>query len=500
MLSRLGDRLGLLTAGARDLPARQQTLRAAIDWSYELLSEAERVLLRRLSVFAGGWTLAAAEGICSGGHPGVPAQRVDGSCIEEREVLELLGQLVDQSLVVTEEQGEEVRYRLLETIRQYGQEKLEGSEEAVAARDRHRDWYLATDEQLKLDLGADHENLKAALEWSMQRGDAEAALRLGVALHGLWYSGYWREGRERLRKALSLPGAEAPTVARARALNVSGYYAFRLGDCQGARELLEGGLTIGRQLGDQESIFFALHNLGNVAMGQGDYQGARALCEEELAMGRQSGNQGSVRWGLLQLGRLAYLEGDYEGARPLLEESLAISRQMGDRYGILGSLLFLGDVARHQGDYDGARALYEESLEIQRLSGNNADTGWLLDGLAAVARSREIQGSEGVLSREPGDLPSGWRPGGIASVLEGLAGVAADDQAEPAARLFGAAEALRAAIGAPLAPSERADYDRYVAATCAALGQEAFTAAWEAGRALSLDEAVAWALGETPED
>ena len=200
LLSRLGDRLGLLTAGARDLPARQQTLRAALDWSYELLAEGERGLLRRLSVFVGGWTLAAAEGICS----------ADGG--EGREVLELLGQLVEKSLVVTEAQGEAVRYRLLETIREFGQEKLEagGAEgggspakrvgyprregggagprgEAVAARDRHRDWYLAAGQPSKLSMGPDHENLTAALEWSMQRGDAQAALRLGIALHDRWY-------------------------------------------------------------------------------------------------------------------------------------------------------------------------------------------------------------------------------------------------------------------------------------------------------------------------
>jgi tetratricopeptide (TPR) repeat protein len=197
-------------------------------------------------------------------------------------------------------------------------------------------------------------------------------------------------------------------------------------------------------------------------MNQGDYQGARALSEEELAIARQSGDQGYIRWGLCQLGRLADLEGDYEGARPLLEESLQMHRQLGQHADTAWPIEGLAAVARSQGDYEEARALYRESLGIFRPAGEQR---------------------------------------GIAAVLEGLAGIAAaDDRAERAARLFGAAEALRAAIATPLAPGERADYDRYVAATHAALGQEAFAAAWEAGRALSLDEAGALALGGTPED
>jgi predicted ATPase/class 3 adenylate cyclase len=490
--SRLSDRFRLLTGGSRTVLPRHQTLRAAIDWSYELLSEGERVLLGRLSVFAGGWTLAAAEGICSG----------DG--IEEWEVLELLGQLVDKSLVVAEEQGEEVRYRLLETIRQYGHEKLQASEEADALRDQHRDWHLTMAEQAKLDLGADHGNLEAALEWSMQRGDAEAALRLGEALHGFWYPrGYLREARERLEKALSLPGAEAPTAERARALARAGYWACRLGDYQGARELLEGALAIGRQLGIQNRTLGALFYLGHVAAFQGDYQAARALYEEILTILRQSGDQDNPyrAWPLCSLGELANLEGNYEGARALLEESLEIHRQMGDGYGIACLLKSLGDVARNQGDYQRARALYEESLEIQRQLGHHADTAWLLEGLAAVARSQREYKEATVFYKESlGIYRRTGEQRGIASGLEGLAGVAADDdQAERAARLFGAADALREAIGAPLAPGERADYDRHLAAARAALGEGAFAAAWAEGRALPMEQAIALALDETRE-
>jgi predicted ATPase len=499
--ARLDDRFRLLTRGSRTALPQHQTLRASIDWSYELLAEKERVLLRRLSVFAGGWTLAAAEGICS------------GAGIAAWDVLALLGQLVDKSLVVAEEQGEELRYRMLETIRQYGHEKLgaggtEGAlsgpgpgEEAVAVKDQHRDWYLTMAEQAKLDLGADHENLEAALEWSMQRDDAGAALRLVEALHGFWYPrGYLREGRERLEKALALPGAEAPTAERARALTRAGYWAFRLGDYQGARELLEGALTIGRQLGIQFPTRGTLFYLGQVARYQGDYQEARALYEGALTLLRQSGDQDNYRyWPLLRLGDLANLEGDYEEARALSEECLQFHRQMGDGYGIACSLHTLGDVVRNQGDYPGARALYEESLETYRQGGNHADTAWPLEGLAAVARSQKDYKEARAFYKESLEIyrRSGEQQG-IASGLEGLA--AADDQAALAARLFGAAEALREAIGAPLPPGDRVRCDRDVAVTRAALGEEAFAAAWAEGRSMSLDQAIADALADGSDD
>jgi non-specific serine/threonine protein kinase len=511
--ARLDDRFRLLTRGSRTALPRHQTLRASLDWSYDLLTEKERVLLRRFAVFAGGWTLPAAEGVCGDDQrPTTNDQRGEEACVGRwslvvgrDEILDLLTSLVEKSLVQQEGQAREGRYRMLETVRQYGHEKLQASEEAVASRDRHRDWYLTMAEQAKLDLGADHENLEAALEWSMQRGDAESALRLGEALHGFWYPrGYLREGRERLGKALALPGAEAPTAARAQALTRAGYWAFRLGDYQGARELLEGALTIGRQLGIQNRTLGALFYLGQVARYQGDYQGARSLYEEILTILRQSGDQDNPYryWPLLRLGDLANLEGDYEGARALCEECLQFHRQMGNWYGIACSLHCLGDVARNQGDYQGARPLYEESLEIYRQLGDHADTAWPLEGLAAVARSqRDYKEARAFYIESLEIYRRSGEQQGIASGLEGLADVAAaDDQPERAARLFGAAEALRGVLGAPLPPGDRARYDCCVAVTRAALGEEAFAAAWAAGRALSLNQAVDHALADGSDD
>jgi tetratricopeptide (TPR) repeat protein len=251
----------------------------------------------------------------------------------------------------------------------------------------------------------------------------------------------------------------------------------------------------------------ALFYLGQVARDQGDYQEARALYEEILTRLRHSGDQDNPYryWPLLRLGDLANLEGDYEGARALLEECLQFHRQMGNRYGSAVSLHRLGDVIRNQGDYQGARALYEEGLEIHRQDGNHADTAYYLEGLAAVARSQRDYKEARAFYKESLEIYhwSGEQLG-IACGLEGLAGLAAaDDQAERAARLFGAAEALREAIGASWSPISPVDHERGVAAVRAALDEATFAAAWAQGRAMSLNQATAYALeygsDDTPE-
>jgi predicted ATPase len=423
IVSRLDDRFRLLTGGSRTTLPRQQTLRATLDWSYDLLSEPERVLLRRLAVFAGGFTLGAAEGVCAGEE------------IEEEEVLDLLGQLADKSLVLAEEQAGESRYRLLETIQRYGAEKLAASGEEAALRGRHRDRYLSLAEQAEPDLRgprqgkwltrleAEHENLRAALLWTSERGEGEAGLRLGAALWWFWYvRGYLTEGRERLATVLAVAGSEAARATRARALNGAGVLAYGQGECEAARALHEESLAIKREIGDQRGIASSLNNLGSVAFNQGEYEAARALHEE----------------------------------------SLAIEREIGDQQGIALSLNNLGLMAKEQGDYAAARALYEESLAIFREIGDQQGVAYNLEGLAAV--------------------------------------VAALGQPGRAARLFGAAEALRAAIGAPLAPNEQAEYDRDVAVARAALDEAAFAAAWAQGRALSLEQAITLALGDTGAD
>jgi predicted ATPase/DNA-binding SARP family transcriptional activator len=533
--ARLDDMFRLLTGGSRTALPRQQTLRAAIDWSYELLTEAERTLLRRLSVFAGGWTLEAAEGVCAG----------DG--IEAWEVLDVLTGLVDKSLVIVDEQGEQPRYRLLETVRQYGRERLLEAGEEAAVRGRHRDWCLALAEQGALPgeserawydrLEREHDNLRAALAWSKVQGQGEVGLRLGGALPWFWERrGYWTEGREQLAGLLALPGAQARTAVRAEALYGAGWLAHDQGEYGPAQALIEEGLAIFRELGDKGGIATSLGGLGKVAHHQGDYGAARALYEECLTIQRELGNKGGNVLTRTGLGGVARAQGDYGAARAIFEEALAIHRERGNKSDIAWSLSFLGNVASDQRNYEEAWALFEESLAIHREAGDKCGIAWLLNRLGRVALSqgnyeaaralleeslaihRELGSKWGIawslcflgtFALSQGDygaaralleeslaifreLGSKW---GIASILEGLAALAvAQAQSERAARLFGAEEGLREAMGAPLPPADRAEHDRSVAAVRTALGEEGFAAAWAEGQRMELEQAIACAL------
>ncbi|MBI3661212.1 tetratricopeptide repeat protein, partial [Candidatus Acetothermia bacterium] len=413
---RLDDRFRLLTGGSRTALPRQQTLQALIDWSYDLLSEPERALWRRLSIFAGGWTLEAAETVCV------------GESIAEYDVLDLLTQLVDKSLVVMEEKADEGRYRLLETVRHYGYDKLVKAEEVELARNHHLDFFLkfAEEAESKLQgveqkawlnkLETEHDNLRAALAWSLEANEkVERGLQLTGVLWRFWeVRGHFTEGRRWLEEALTKTPVR--TTARASALNGAGNLAFDQGDYAAARSLYQESLTIKRELGDKRGIAASLNNLGNVA----------------------------------------YVQGDYVAARSFHQESLTIKRELGDKRGISATLNNLGEVARAQGDYTVARSLYEESL---------------------------------VIRREVGDKR------GIAECLEGLAGGDyAEGQFERAIQLLGSAKVLRETIGAPIPVGERAEYERTVAAACTSLGEEAFARAWAKGTAMTLEQAIEYAL------
>ena len=454
--ARLGDRFRLLTRGSRASLPRQQTLRATLDWSYQLLTEREQRLLRRFAVFAGGWTLEAAEAVCGG----------DG--IEEFEVLDLLTQLVFKSLVVTDEQNGEVRYRFLETVRQYGLEKLEESGETDTIRKRHRNWYLAFAERAEPELmgvkqatwfdqlEVEHDNLRAALKCSLEGGDPEAGLRLAGAVWRFWYvRGYIGEGLGWLEAVLSVRrGTAAPFVAKA--LMAAGGLAFVQGDYVQGRRLYEDSLTMWRELGDRRQIAYLLSNLGFLTTAQGDYVAARSLLEESLAIRRELGDKRGTATSLNNLGLLLYRVGDPVAARALFNEGLAIWREFGDKQHIAMALTNLGLVASTQGDYALARSLYEEGLGIRKALGDKQ---------------------------------------GMAYTLEGFAGLAvAQGHGIRAARLLGAVEALRETIHAPLPPANQADYARKVSAARAALGEQAFGAAWAEGRAMTLDQAIGEAM------
>ena len=498
---RLNDRFKLLTSGTRTALPRQQTLRSLIDWSYDLLHVPEKLLLQRLSVFAGGWTLEAAEQTCT------------GEGVEDREALDLLTSLADKSLVVVEQKDGYSRYRQLETVRQYARERLlaNGGEEAV--RQRHRDYFLALADtaEPKL-LGAEqvewlrrleeeHDNLRSALEWSLAEEGSQKDLRLCGALDRFWSTrGHLTEGREWCARILAKERAADRTLECAKALHAAGNLAWNQTDYRAARALLEQSLAISRELGAHGDIARALNSLGNVAIEQGDYPAARALYEESLAIRRELGDRRGMAALLRNLGIIAYELGDLSASRALSEEALAISRDLGDRGTIADELNNLGTVAIEQGNLASARALNEESLAIGRELGdwdviatsvhNLGIVAYLQSDLAS-ARALYMQGL--ATRRELGDRL------GIARALEGLAGVvAALGSSLRAACIWGAAERLREEIGSPLSPTERSRCDRCSAAARAAAGDgAAFDRAWQDGHAMTLKQAIELASEET---
>jgi len=496
---RLDHRFGLLKGGSRTAPPRQQTLRSLIDWSYDLLQEAEKALLCRLSVFAGGWTLAAAEAVCH------------GEGVEEEEVLDILSSLVDKSLVGTDARNSATRYRLLETVRQYARDRLRERGDEAQWRGRQLAYFLAlaeeaepqlrgADQQAWLDqLETEHDNLRSALGWSAAAGgDAAGGLRLAGALCRFWsVRGYLGEGRGWVSGLLAAATGGQAAAARAKALNGAGGLARHQGDNAAARALFEQSLAIYRELGDRQRIAFSLNNLGVVADDQGDYPAARALHEESLAIQRELGDGWSIAMSLHNLGVLASDQSDHQAARALHEESLAIRRVLGDWQGIGDSLNSLGSSASEQGDYAAARALFEESLAIQRDLGDRQSMALSLNALGHMAFAqgdnacaRALHEETLTIYRELGDRR------GIARSLVGLAYVAfALGCPGRAARIWAGAERLRETIGETLPPSDCADYNRRVAAARAAIGDgSAFDSAWQEGRAMTLEQAIEYAL------
>jgi len=498
---RLDQRFALLTDGSRTALPRHRTLRSMIDWGYDLLREREKLLLQRLSVFAGGWTLAAAEEVCA------------GAGIESRDLIDLLSSLADKSMVVAEQEDAQTRFRLLETVRQYARGRLEDTGGSAAVRLRHRDYYLALADEASPKLkGAEqsqwlqrleeeHENLRAALEWSLVEAGSKGGLRLCGALQRFWWTrGHLTEGRQWCARLLGKAGAEERTQERAEVLNAAGVLAYHQGDYPAARVLHEESLAIRRELGDRRGIGASLGNLGNVAFNQGDYPASTALQEQSLAIRRELGDRHGTATTLSNLGAVAINQGDYPAARAVLEESLAIGRELGNPHSIALSLSNLGHVALDQGDFPAARALLEEGLAIRRDLGDRFSIATSLSNLGLVAlHESDYAGARALLReslairRELGDQF------GIPASLEGLAAVVASQRdSMRAARIWGATERFRVEIGAPLPPSERSGHDRHVAAARIASGDEAaFDSAWQEGRCLTLDQAIDLALART---
>jgi predicted ATPase len=496
--ARLDDAFHLLTSGSRTALPRHQTLRALIDWSYALLSNQERMLLNRLSVFAGGWTLEAAEALGAGNN------------IKASEVMDMLSQLGKKSLVVAErKQGTETRYGMLETIRQYALEKLTASGEANTVRRRHAEFYLMFTETygrtvtIQLDrLEREQDNLRAALTWSLSTlGAAELGLRLVLAMAWLWS---WRQHRNErcnwLERALAHADAEGvgDTQERARVLT-SLADAYGVEEYAASEALLIQSLRISRNLGDISASAEVIHQLGRLAREHGDTATARNRLEESIALFRELGDKIGLTGPLLTLGEVAVMQEDAVLATALLDEVLALERQTGNTnaFTIGWALNHLGHAAQLQGEWERARQLHEQSLApFDEIGLRNEGTIWAHQSLGETALGQNNSTLAArhfrealELSRDLGDRAA------TAWCLAGLAGVAAlNEEPERAAWLWGVAEALRQSIGVREAPASHATHERLKNEVRKQLGEVAFDAKWAEGQAASLEQAIAEAL------
>lgn len=457
ILLRMQDRFRLLAGGARSAPTRHQTLRATLDWSYDLLTLDERLLLERLAVFAGGWDLATAEAVCS------------GEGIDELAVLDLLTRLVDKSLVVVDESANETRYRMLEMVREYAVERLATRGADVTIRRRHAMHFLDLVERVELELRTgnagrwlnvletEYGNLQAALGWLLDV-DSVACLRLCIAIQGLWRDrGHLTEARRWLAQALDA-SRDAPPTLRARALRGAGEFARRQGDMAAATVYWEESVAIAHDLGDALQLAWSSYGLGNLAMGRGDLDAARTCFEESLAAGRQIGNDRVIADSLNTLGEVARHERNWLAARDLYAEALAASKRVGNQRGICIALSNLGAANYQIDDLAAARTCYLESLSMEAGLGNIDDISYSLEGMAAVSSK-----------------------------------AGASDRA---ARLLGGAEALRASVGAEMEPIDRAFRDGILDSLRGLMSDAELDAALSAGRTLSLDAMLALAMDD----
>ena len=455
---RLDNMFQILTRGTPELLPRHQTLRAAMDWSFDLLSEQERVLFRRLAVFQGGFALETIEEICA------------DEIIDREYILDRLSELIDKSLVlVSNRQGMQARFRLLESIRQYAWEKLQESGEANAIRQRHCDWFLKMAEtahaewrgpkqkELFDQLEIEHDNLRAALDWSTRESSgAEMGLRLGIALWRFWeVHSHYSEGRRHMAQLLTLPEAARRTALRGQALNVAGYLAFVQGDYDAASMFLGEGLDIAHELDDPRLTADITYSLGLAARIRGDTGDSVELLETSLTAYQGLHDRVGTYITLYNLAEAARELGDYGRAFALHKESLALKREQGDRWSIANSLWSLAILCLQRGERQRAAEFVEESLSLFRDLGDIGDCALCLDTVAAI---------------ELGER----RPGAVV-------------------RLAGAADRLFEITGFIRDDSGRRDHDRHLQIARAQLGENKYATHWQAGHAMTMDEAFDYA-------
>jgi non-specific serine/threonine protein kinase len=455
------------------VPSRQRTLRDTIAWSYDLLTTDAQALFRRQAVFHGGWVLQAAEDVA-------------GSALG-LDILDGLEQLVEHSLIrVGEQPGGTARFSMLETIRAFGLEQLEAQGEAEMLRQRHLDHYLALAEHAEPYLkGAEqaywigrldeeHANLRAALHWSSERGkrgDAAATMR-GLRLAGAlwwfwWVRGYMREGRDQLTALVELvhgatagerhlPPSDEMATAYAKALFGLATLSHWLADYARSRKRMTECLEIYRRLGHTESVASALMFLGYMAQHMGDFDEAHARISEATAIYRERGDNGGIALGLLGWGEMALRVGDYQQGASQLTESIARFTDVADARGVAAARATLGAIRLHQGDLAQAATLLRQSLVVRHELGDKGGIAWCLERVAELVLATA-------------DTPA---------------------NAMRAARLLGAAREIRIGVGAGIDPADQAQYERVVAASQAPLSELAFAAAWEAGRAMTIEQVI----------
>jgi predicted ATPase/class 3 adenylate cyclase len=533
LLTRLDTRLKVLTGGSRDLPARQQTLRAAIEWSHDLLDPDEQSLFALLAVFSGGCTFEAAEAVCA-----------DSDDLG-LDILDGLDSLTQKSLLRPEDGVEgETRFTMLETIREYGLDRLDATGNADTVRRAHADYYATLAETAEPQLtgadqvdwlyrlGSEHDNFRSAMGWLEQGGEVETRLRIASGLWRFWWMrGHLTEGRGWLERALAEAG-ELPPAIRANALSSAGILAESqgdyeratalqeealalrrkigdrlgttasltelginarlLGDLGRATTLHEQALALWREIGDKQGIAGSLYELGLLALTRGDYVASAQLLNESLELCRKSGDATALSSVLESLGILAFYQEEYDSAARYYEESLTLSRELDDSRMIAHALLNLGEVFHHQEDLTRAEANYQEALTLLRELEEKPGTAFALHQLGKVALSRNDYSRAALLFLESLALRRqlGEKSAIIESV-EGLARVASvQGAAALAVRVFAATETHRQGIGMPLPASYAKEHEQFVATARAALDETAFRAAWSRGTEMSLELAI----------
>ncbi len=493
ILTRLQDRFALLTGGSRTALPRQQTLRATVDWSYDLLSEQERKLLNRVSVFAGGFSLEAAELVCA------------WNGLESYDVLDLLSPLIDKSLVVPNESGESSRYSLLETIRDYAAERLKSAGEVETQDDRHAFHFfkLALQAEPELQgpeqalwferLGQEHDNIRRATRFYTRRGDAGSTLLVAGAIWRFWWTrGTWEEGRGVLRDAMALPGSREPSVERAKALYASAVLARGQGDFAAADGYLAESLEIARSLGDKAGVGNARFEQGNLANSRGDLATAATLYAEALTIRREIEDRRGVSLTLHNLAVVYQSRGEGEEARRLFEEALDLHRELGNATMEAYTLNGLTDIVIHGGDLDAAQRYLERGLAIQRQLGNKDGIGFSLRQLGEVATRRGDAARAKALLAEALELfQTIGDSSGLIDILDSVAGLAALlGQSERAFILAGAGTAWRAGADVPRSEPDTAVLNRALEPARPALDEAAIAAAQARGAAMASADAT----------